>query len=132
MDSQEYKIKIDITFSRILDWEDINGESIDFETRKMVNELNEKYVGLDVKYESMDVDHELHNLIFIKISAVFYSATPYQAQLNNIGAVNCKNLKLSFEENIFLDDYFLEKMNFEVFEIVTTHRVNFGNEQLMG
>lgn len=132
MESQEYKIKIDITFSRILDMDAINGEFIEFETRKMVNELNEKYVGLDVKYESMDVDHELQNLIFIKISAVFYSATPYQAQLNNIGAVNCKNLKLSFDENVFLDDYFLEKMNFEVYEIVTSHQVNFGNEQLIG
>ena len=123
MDQHEYKIKISITSSRILEYDDINTESIEFDTRKMVDELNTKYVGLSVKYEGMDVDPDLQNLIFVKISATFYSSTPYQTHLGNIGNVNCTNLKDSLDDDVFLDEYFIEKMNFTVYEMVTSHRV---------
>jgi len=123
MQEKEYKIKINIIFSRILDHNDINMESIEFTTRKMVNDLNQKYLGLNVIYQGMDIDAEIQNLIFIRIQATFYNSTHFSSHISNIGKSNCKNLKVAFDEDLSLEDYFLEKMNFSIFEITTSQKI---------
>lgn len=123
MPGEEYKIHINITFSRILDYDDINMESIELTTRKMVDQFNSRFVGLNVSYVGMDIDSECQNLIFVKIMAIFYSSTPYVDHIQSIGKINCTNLKNSLENQSFLEDYFLEKMNFSVYQIETVHRI---------
>lgn len=122
----EYKIKINIIFSRILDYDEINIETIGLTTMQMVDELNQKYVGLNVTYDGLDIDPDIQNLVFIKISSTFYSSTHYEDHLSNIGATKCRSIQKSFDGDTFLEEYFIEKMNFSVFEIVTSRRVITG------
>lgn len=121
---KEYKIQIDFTFSRILDIDEINVENIDSAAMELIDRLNDKFIGLKFDFIGLDIDLELQNLIFVKIRSNMYTSTEYPGLIFSIAKSLFNRLLSSMENQDFLDDYFLEKNPYFIYEIESTKRLS--------
>jgi|JYMV01.1.fsa_nt_gi hypothetical protein len=121
---KEYKIQIDFTFSRILDIDEINVENIDSAAMELIDRLNNAFIGLKFVFVGMEIDLELENLIFVNISSNMYTSTEYPELIFSIAKSLFNRLLGSMDSKDFLEDYYLEKSPYLIFEIESLKRLS--------
>ncbi len=121
---KEYKIQIDFTFSRILDIDEINVENIDSAAMELIDRLNNSFIGLKFVFVGMEIDLELQNLIFVNISSNMYTSTEYPELIFSIAKSLFNRLLGAMDRKDFLEDYYLEKSPYLIFEIESLKRLS--------
>ena len=117
MEGLEYRVEVNVVLSRILMEGEQNKQMVDADVYQIVNSLNEKHVGYEIKYRGLDIDAESVNKIYVRLS---YTTPNYN---NNNGVEDMgKTISLNFVKDILKDkglsEYKVESNSYQIKEIM--------------
>lgn len=114
MEDKKQYIEMNITLSRIVDMKNVNKEVVDSKTRIMIDDIADRYIEYRIKYQSMDLDIESENKIYVKFSASSISGMAETKNLDKVG----ENTILNFEHRLLSDksltEYKVEKVDYKI------------------
>ena len=114
--TKKHSIKINIIFSKNLNQDECNDDSFDMETRTLVDNLVDKYIGFKIKFLESDLDPYSNNSIFIKLSATTMSSYEDSANLEQVASMIIRNLERDIKMDKLMSDYHLEDMDWEIIQ----------------
>jgi len=110
-------LKINVTLSIIMEIGNTSKETMDTAVRLLIDDLKDRYIEYKIEYQSMDVDIQSENKVYIKFSVSPLTQFDNTDALENVGECLCLNLERRLLEDNGLNGYHIEKVNHEIVNI---------------